>query len=100
MYRAGKAQHIVADIDRDATARVGIEVRDVEDAIESAYGGKLATSMWEGERKVGVRVKLPSPAAGDTFALARLGRPRGGYPLAALVVRQRARRRGTHADQP
>ena len=23
------------------------------------YGGQLATSMWEGERKVGVRVKLP-----------------------------------------
>ncbi len=87
VYRAGKAQHIVADIDRDATARVGIEVRDVEDAIESAYGGKLATSMWEGERKVGVRVKLPSPAAGDTYALSRLEVPAGDarMPLSSFA---------------
>src|SRR5262249_22072230 len=53
IYRAGKAQHIVADIDRDATSRVGLPVHAVEDAVESAYGGKLATTMWEGERKVG-----------------------------------------------
>jgi len=87
VYRAGKAQHIVADIDRDATSRVGLAVRDVEDAIESAYGGKLATSMWEGERKVGVRVKLPSPAEGDTFALDRLDVPAGDrrLPLSSLA---------------
>lgn len=77
VYRAGKAQHIVADIDREATSRMGIEVRDVEDTLESAYGGKLATSMWEGERKVGVRVKLPSPSEGDTFAIGRLEVPAG-----------------------
>ena len=46
-------------------------VRDVEDTLESAYGGKLATSMWEGERKVGVRVKLP---------IADRGRPGVGRP--------------------
>ena len=87
VYRAGKAQHIVADIDRDATARYGLQVRDVEDAIESAYGGKLATSMWEGERKVGVRVKLPSPTEGDTFALQKLEVPVGDarLPLSALA---------------
>lgn len=77
VYRAGKAQHIVADIDRDATARVSLPVREVEDVLESAYGGKLATSMWEGERKVGVRVKYPSPAEGDSFAIGRLEIPVG-----------------------
>ena len=53
IYRAGSAQHIVADVDREAASRYGVSVRDVEDAIESAYGGKLATTMWEGERRVG-----------------------------------------------
>ncbi|HEX7672199.1 MAG TPA: efflux RND transporter permease subunit, partial [Polyangiaceae bacterium] len=87
VYRAGKAQHIVADIDRDATARVGIGVRDVEDTLESAYGGKLATSMWEGERKVDVRVKLPSPTEGDTFSIQRLEVPVGDarLPLSSLA---------------
>ena len=87
VYRAGKAQHIVADIDRDATARLGIPVRDVESTLESAYGGTLATSLWEGERKVGIRVKLPSPAEGDVHAIGRLEVPAAGtrVPLSSLA---------------
>ncbi|HKQ70443.1 MAG TPA: CusA/CzcA family heavy metal efflux RND transporter [Polyangiaceae bacterium] len=87
IYRAGKAQHIVADIDRDATSRVGIPVHDVEQTLESAYGGTLATEMWEGERKVGVRVKLPSPSEGDRHAVGRLEVPAGvmRLPLATLA---------------
>lgn len=77
IYRAGTAQHIVADIDRDATSRLGIPVRDVEETLESAYGGSLAASLWEAERKVGIRVKLPSSAEGDTHAVGRLEIPVG-----------------------
>jgi cobalt-zinc-cadmium resistance protein CzcA len=86
IYRAGKATHIVADIDRSAISRLGLAVKDVEDTLESAYGGTLATSMWEGERKVGVRVKLPSPAEGDKYAVSRLEIPAGTsrMPLGAL----------------
>src|SRR5580765_2622480 len=43
VYRAGRAQHIVADVDRDAISRLGLQVVDVEDILESSYGGKLAT---------------------------------------------------------
>src|SRR5205823_5066193 len=87
VYRAGRAQHIVSDIDRDAISRMGLQVRNVEDAVESAYGGKLATSMWEGERKVGVRIKLPSPVEGDAFAVGALDVPMGPsrLPLSALA---------------
>jgi len=77
IYRAGTAQHIVADIDRDATARLGVPVRDVEATLESAYGGTLATSLWEGERRVGVRIKFPSSAEGDAHAVGRLEIPAG-----------------------
>jgi cobalt-zinc-cadmium resistance protein CzcA len=86
VYRAGTAQHIVADIDRRAIARVGLQVRDVEATLESAYGGKLATTLWEGERKVGVRVKLPAPTEGDTFAIGKLEIPAGTarLPLSSL----------------
>jgi heavy metal efflux system protein len=77
IYRAGSALHVVADIDRDATSRLGVSVRDVEDVIESSYGGRLATEVWEGERKVGVRVKLPAPTEGDMASVARLDVPVG-----------------------
>jgi cobalt-zinc-cadmium resistance protein CzcA len=87
VYRAGRANHVVADVDRDATARYGVPVRDVEDAIESAFGGKLATQLWEGERKVGVRVKLPAANEGDEFYVGRLDVPAGParLPLASLA---------------
>jgi cobalt-zinc-cadmium resistance protein CzcA len=88
IYRAGSAQHIVADVDREGTARYGLAVRDVEDTLESGYGGRLATSMWEGERKVGVRVKLPVPLEGDTTAVGRLEVPVNDHtrvPLSALA---------------
>ncbi len=78
VYRAGKALHIVADVNRDSTARLGVQVKDVEATLESAYGGTLATSLWEGERKVGVRVKLPSPLEGDAHAVGRLEVPVAG----------------------
>ena len=87
IYRAGTAQHIVADIDREATARYGLSVRDVEDALESGFGGKVAASMWEGERKVDVRVKLPASSQGDTFSVGRLDVPvdKARLPLSALA---------------
>jgi len=87
IYRAGKAPHIVADVDRDAASLLGLPVKDVEATVESAYGGTLATSLWEGERKVGVRVKLPTPAEGDSFAVGRLEVPAGStrLPLATLA---------------
>ncbi|MET0593448.1 MAG: efflux RND transporter permease subunit, partial [Polyangiaceae bacterium] len=87
IYRAGKAQHIVADIDREATSRIGVPVRDVEETLESAFGGRLATALWEGERKVGVRVKLPNSAEGDLYAVSRLEIPAGNarLPLGALA---------------
>jgi cobalt-zinc-cadmium resistance protein CzcA len=87
IYRAGTAEHVVADVDRDATSRLGIAVRDVEETLESSFGGKLATSMWEGERKVGVRVKLPSVSEGSPEVVGRMDVPFGNsrVPLASLA---------------
>jgi cobalt-zinc-cadmium resistance protein CzcA len=90
IYRAGTAQHVVADIDRETIARYGLQVQDVEDVVESGFGGKLATDLWEGERRVGVRVKLPVAEEGDAATLGRLEVPVGEdgqarLPLAALA---------------
>jgi cobalt-zinc-cadmium resistance protein CzcA len=90
IYRAGTAQHIVADVDREAISRYGLQVRDVEDALESGFGGKIATEMWEGERRVGVRVRLPVGTEGDASTVGRLEVPvsedgQTRLPLAALA---------------
>ena len=87
VYRAGSAQHLVADIDREQSARYGIPVGDIEDAIETGFGGRLATEIWEGERKVGVRIKLPQPSIGSPDSVGRLDVPVGEsrVPLAALA---------------
>jgi cobalt-zinc-cadmium resistance protein CzcA len=87
IYRSGSATHVVAEIDREATARYGIPVSRVEDTIESAFGGRIATELWEGERRVGVRVKLPSPESGDRHMVGRLEVPAGQarLPLSAVA---------------
>jgi cobalt-zinc-cadmium resistance protein CzcA len=87
IYRSGSAQHIVADIDREASSRYGVAVRDIEDAIEMGYGGHIATSMWQGERRVDVRVKLPVASEGDPSTVSKLEIPidKARIPLASLA---------------
>src|SRR5438552_2899295 len=42
--------HIV--VDRQAIARYGLNVADVQEVVETAIGGAAATALWEGERHV------------------------------------------------
>src|SRR4029079_7626619 len=88
IYRAGRAQHLVADIDREAASRYGLPVREIEDIIETAFGGHIATEIWEGERKVGVRVRLPAPAGGDPQTVGRLDIPAGDARLQLSALAQ------------
>jgi len=52
-------QYLVIDIDREAIARHGINVADVHDVIETAIGGKVATEIFEGERRFQAAVRFP-----------------------------------------
>jgi cobalt-zinc-cadmium resistance protein CzcA len=53
------------DIDRNAIARYGISVDDVKDVIETAIGGKVATQVFEGDRRIDVAVRLPKQQRED-----------------------------------
>ncbi|MEN9559538.1 MAG: hypothetical protein RLZZ502_749 [Pseudomonadota bacterium] len=57
--RAGEVPQILIDIDRQQAARVGLNVQDIQDVIETALGGKPITLLWEGERKFAVAIRLP-----------------------------------------
>ena len=50
-------------IDRQAVARYGINVRDVQDVIEMAIGGKPISTVFEGERRLRRDGALPGPGA-------------------------------------
>jgi cobalt-zinc-cadmium resistance protein CzcA len=48
-------------IDRDAIARYGINVEDINDVIETAIGGKQASLIYEGERRFPMVLRFPAP---------------------------------------
>ncbi len=52
-------QYLNIDIDRQALARHGLNVAEVNDMIETAIGGKVATDLYEGERRFGVLLRYP-----------------------------------------
>lgn len=56
--RDGELPQYLLEIDREAAARHGLNVADVEDVIETALAGKAATELWEGERHYSVVVRL------------------------------------------
>jgi len=85
--RDGQVPQLVLNIDRDRAARYGLNVQDIQDVIEAALAGKAATSLWEGERKFAVAVRLPA----EERVIANLRRtpiatPDGGYVTLADVT--------------
>ena len=57
--RTGGQQYLTIAIDRQAIARQGLNVSDVQDVIETAVGGKVAAEIYEGERRFQAIVRLP-----------------------------------------
>ncbi len=85
--RAGEVPHLLIDIDRARAARAGLNVGDVQDVIESALAGKVATQLWEGERKFAVAVRLPEDRRSmDSLAAIPIATPDGGYVALGAVA--------------
>ncbi len=81
-------QYLQIEIDRRAIARAGLNVRDVHDVIEIAIGGKVATDIYEGERRFSAVVRLPEPFRDDIEAIRNLvvsARNGAQIPLARLA---------------
>ncbi|MBK9166810.1 MAG: efflux RND transporter permease subunit [Bryobacterales bacterium] len=57
--RVGGQQYLTITIDRQAIARQGLNVSDVHELIETAYGGKVATEIYDGERRFQAVVRYP-----------------------------------------
>ena len=59
-------------IDRNAIARYGLTVSDVQQIIETALGGSAATQVLEGERTFDLVVKLAPKAVADLDAIRKI----------------------------
>jgi cobalt-zinc-cadmium resistance protein CzcA len=59
-------------IDRDAVARYGINVADVNEAIETAVAGKVAGTLIEGQRRFALVVRYPEASRADIPQIERL----------------------------
>jgi heavy metal efflux system protein len=86
--RGGQVPQLQIEIDRPKSARYGLNVADVEDVIETALGGKVATQIWEGERRFGVAVRLHEQDRRDLAGISNLlvDTPNGArVPLAQVA---------------
>jgi heavy metal efflux system protein len=75
-------------VDRQAVARYGINVRDVQDVIEMAIGGRTAGTMFEGERRFDITVRYVPEARTDASAIGNIlvnTRDGGRVPLSQLA---------------
>ncbi|WP_020483989.1 efflux RND transporter permease subunit [Methylomonas sp. MK1] len=52
-------QYLNITVDRQAIARHGLNAADIHDVIETAIAGKVATEIYQGERRFSAAVRLP-----------------------------------------
>ncbi|MBU0792191.1 MAG: CusA/CzcA family heavy metal efflux RND transporter, partial [Gammaproteobacteria bacterium] len=60
------------NIDRSKAARYGVNVGDIQDTIATAIGGRNAGTLFEGDRRFDIVVRLPERMRGDLESIRRL----------------------------
>jgi cobalt-zinc-cadmium resistance protein CzcA len=87
--KSGTSPQISVKLDRMALARFDLDLGDVQNYVETAVGGHVASEIWEGERRFDVTVRLPPASREDVNALAHMPLPlKDGtlLPLSALAT--------------
>ena len=70
--RVSGQQYLQIEIDRQAIARLGLNVSDVHELLEIAVAGKRATDIFEGERRFGAVVRLPESFRNNISAISNI----------------------------
>lgn len=80
---------IEVEINRDAIARYKINIKDVNDILETAVGGKKATMVIEGEKRFAAVVRFPQEARKDLDVIRKIlvsGQDGVNVPLGQLAT--------------
>lgn len=86
--------YLTVDIDRRKIARYGINVADIREIIETAVGGKPATTVYEGERRFQLVLRFPAEhrstvqAIGEILVKSAFGAPIPLSELATVEMRE------------
>jgi cobalt-zinc-cadmium resistance protein CzcA len=72
LYRDATVPQLQIKLDRAALARAGISVDDAAEVVETALAGQVVTTMWEKERMVPIRVRLPHAEKADAERIGQL----------------------------
>jgi cobalt-zinc-cadmium resistance protein CzcA len=66
---------LTVNIDRQKSARYGLNVADIQDAVATAIGGREAGTLFEGDRRFDILVRLPDALRNDLESMQRLPIP-------------------------
>ena len=75
ILRAGELPQLALVPDRDALARYDLDLADVQDYVETAMAGHVASEVWDGEKRFDVTVRLPVSTREDVGSIRRLMLP-------------------------
>lgn len=86
--------YLTVDIDRRKIARYGINVADIQEIVETAIGGKVATHVYEGPRRFQLLLRFPFEARNSIQAIGEIrvkaasGAPIPMSDLATIEMRE------------
>jgi Cu(I)/Ag(I) efflux system membrane protein CusA/SilA len=83
--RTQNGNYLDIEVDREAAARYGVSVEEVNDTIETALGGMAATTAIDGRGRYPVRVRFLWDYRQDIEAIRRIPIPRGELNFSATT---------------
>ena len=89
LYRDASVPQLQIVLDRGSLARAGINVNAAQDVVQTALGGSVATTYWENERPVPVRLIFPVAEREDEARIGNILVPSasGGHVPLSEVAR-------------
>ncbi|HTM31852.1 MAG TPA: CusA/CzcA family heavy metal efflux RND transporter [Vicinamibacterales bacterium] len=75
IVKSGEMPQLAVRLDRVALARYDLDLADVQDYLETAMAGHVASDIWEGERRFDVTVRMPQVTREDAGAIRNLMLP-------------------------
>ncbi len=70
--QTGGLPMLTVRIDREQSARYGLNIADVQATVATAIGGRQAGTLFEGDRRFDIVVRLPEPLRNDLEQIKRL----------------------------